>query len=171
MRSESGVQRGSNLIFVTVGTHNKPFDRLIQAADHLAAESKERVIVQTGTSALPLMFAEGLAFFNKEEMDSYLELARIVVSHGGAGTILTVLKKEKPLVIVPRLKQFGEVSDDHQVELAEALHNKGLATLLEEQSYTNLRIAIARVTKPKCLSGGQEGLAESLRAYLKTLDL
>ncbi len=38
------------MIFVTVGTHHQGFDRLVQAADELAAELDEQVVIQRGVT-------------------------------------------------------------------------------------------------------------------------
>ena len=38
------------MIFVTVGTHEQPFDRLVKYMDGWAAEHDEKVIIQTGFS-------------------------------------------------------------------------------------------------------------------------
>ena len=45
--------------------------------------------------------------------------ASLVISHGGAGTIITALKYSKKLILVPRLKEFGEHTDSHQVDLVQ----------------------------------------------------
>ena len=109
------------MIFVTVGLHPAGFDRLVQAADEMAALVQEEVVIQCGGTHYKPRFSEYFDFADEPEMQRWLSKARVVVTHGGAGSILNALQIGKALVVVPRLKRFGEAIDDHQLELAEAL--------------------------------------------------
>jgi len=113
------------MIYVTVGTHYLGFERLIKKMDEIAGKIDEEVIAQIGSTKYKPKNMKYFKFIKEEE--KILELykkARIVLSHSGVGTILTVLNYGKPLVIVPRLKKFNEHIDDHQIELAEMLKNE-----------------------------------------------
>ena len=108
------------MIFVTVGTHYLGFDRLIKKMDEIAGKMDEEVIAQIGsTKYIP----KNMVYFkfakDENEILELCEKARIIVSHGGAGSILTILNYMKPALIVPRFKKFNEHIDDHQLELAE----------------------------------------------------
>lgn len=48
------------MIFVTVGTHEQPFNRLIQEVDHLVETGviKEEVFIQTGYSTYEPKFCQ-----------------------------------------------------------------------------------------------------------------
>ena len=55
------------MIFVTVGTHEQPFNRLIKKIDELKQDGtiEEDVIIQTGFSTLALqIFAGGFFFYS-----------------------------------------------------------------------------------------------------------
>ena len=41
----------------------------------------------------------------------------IVITHGGTGVIIGAVKKNKKVIAVPRLKEYGEHVDDHQLQL------------------------------------------------------
>jgi len=130
------------MILVTVGTHDQPFDRLVQAADDLARLADEKVFIQTGVSKLTPTHAGFRDFVSMEEMNSLIEKARVVIAQAGAGTIITVLKYGKPLILVPRLKQFNEIINDHQLELAEALQAQNRVVLVAELSGVSLLAAV-----------------------------
>jgi UDP-N-acetylglucosamine transferase subunit ALG13 len=55
--------------------------------------------------------------------------AEVVVCHGGVGSIVCALRTGHIPVTFPRMKRYGEISDDHQVELTEALAARGLVTV------------------------------------------
>lgn len=65
-------------------------------------------------------------FFNEK-----LEKCRVLVAHGGVGTVAKGLKLKKLVVIVPRLKKYHEHVDDHQLEIAMAFERKQFALSCE----------------------------------------
>lgn len=119
------------MIFLTVGTTKFPFVRLLQAVDRALISSglKENLIVQVGPNAYQFHYQNIKSFLEIPfpKMISYLSRARLVITHGGAGTIFLALKyaKNKSLVI-PRSKKFNEHVDDHQIFLAKFLKKKKL---------------------------------------------
>ena len=68
------------MIFDTVGTHDVPFDRLVQALDNVAATLQEQVVIQTGSSNLQLRFAYGVGFVTSREFGGLMQQARIIVT-------------------------------------------------------------------------------------------
>jgi len=114
------------MIFVTVGTHYLGFERLIKKMDEIAGRIEEKVIAQIGSSKY---IPKNMIYFkfakDENEILEQCEKARIIIAHCGAGSILTILNYTKPALIVPRLKKFNELIDDHQLELAEVCEKKG----------------------------------------------
>ena len=111
----------------------------------MAALVQEEVVIQCGGTHYKPRFSEYFDFADEPEMQRWLSQARVVVTHGGAGSILNALQIGKALVVVPRLKRFGEAIDDHQLELAEALSQKDRAMALIDLSAEALRQAVAKV--------------------------
>lgn len=114
------------MIFVTVGTHEQPFNRLMEAVDHLNVD--EEIIVQYGYSNYrfenPNIKAQ--PFFGNDLMTRYSEEARVVVTHGGPGSIFTALIYGKKPIVVPRQRVFGEHVNDHQVAFAKHMKEEGM---------------------------------------------
>lgn len=50
----------------------------------------------------------------------------MLITHGGAGTMVNAVKRGKRVIVVPRLARYGEHVDDHQLELAKRLHGMNL---------------------------------------------
>lgn len=109
------------MIFVTVGTHDQQFNRLVIAADELASFLPEKIVIQRGASNYIPRYADHFDFATSTQIQVWISQARVVIAQAGAGTILTVLDYKKPLIIVPRLSAFGENYNDHQLQLANAL--------------------------------------------------
>jgi len=120
------------VIYVTVGTMHLDFPRLIRAADRYAAAREEEVIIQIGLGSTVPTDATLFDFKPREEILEIQRDARIIVTHAGIGSVIDALQMEKPLIVVPRLKKFGEHNSDHQLELARAVHRRGWAVSLED---------------------------------------
>lgn len=105
------------MIFVTVGTHEDPFDRLVQAAELLAAGGAH-VRLQKGPSSVPTPSCDGAAWFTPDQMAEAFAAAEVVVCHGGPSTIVEAGCYGHLAVVVPRQARYGEHVDDHQLRFA-----------------------------------------------------
>lgn len=108
------------MIFVTVGTHEQPFDRLIKKIDELKRDNiiKEDVIIQTGFSTYEPQYCKWSKLIPYDEMTRNVENARIVITHGGPASFIMPLQIGKTPIVVPRQKQYNEHVNDHQLEFA-----------------------------------------------------
>lgn len=114
------------MIFVTVGTHEQPFNRLVEHIDKLKGEGviQEEVIIQTGYSTYEPKHCKWQKLFPYTEMLELVEQARIVITHGGPSSFIMPLQIGKIPIVVPRKKEFGEHVNDHQVEFVKAVHDR-----------------------------------------------
>ena len=78
------------MIFVTVGTHEQPFNRLIQKVDELKRDGviKDDVIIQTGFSTYEPKYCQWSKLIPYQQMVKNVADARIVITHGGARDII-----------------------------------------------------------------------------------
>ena len=106
------------MIFVTVGTHEQPFDRLIQCIDRLSEEKliHDECVIQTGFSRYIPKFCRYRHFFSHSDMTQLMENAEIIITHGGPSSFMPALEKGKIPIVVPRRKKFGEHINDHQFD-------------------------------------------------------
>lgn len=109
------------MIFVTVGTHHQPFDRLLCALDRLDGE----LVVQYGAGAPPRRSLHSKALMAFDEILRWLDEADVVVTHAGVGSILCATRAGHIPLVVPRRREFHEHVDNHQVELTRALAERG----------------------------------------------
>ena len=108
------------MIFVTVGTHEQPFNRLVQEIDNLKRDGiiTEDVIIQTGYSTYEPKYCQWDKLIPYKQMIKNVENARIVITHGGPASFIMPLQIGKTPIVVPRQKKFDEHVNDHQVEFA-----------------------------------------------------
>lgn len=114
------------MIFLTVGTQF-PFDRLVRAIDSVLDEGliDEEIFAQIGeTSYKPHNF-ESVASLEKGLFDKRLKEASAMIGHAGMGTITMALENGKPLLVMPRLRRYREVVNDHQLAIARKFEKYG----------------------------------------------
>lgn len=107
------------MIFVTLGSQKFQFDRLLKKMDELIEQGiiTEEVFAQIGASEyIPQNFPYE-KFMDREKFAVTMDRSSIVITHGGTGVIIGAVKKGKKVIAVPRLAQFGEHVDDHQLQL------------------------------------------------------
>lgn len=150
------------MIFATLGTHETPFERLIDALGALPRH--EPLIVQHGSSRPGPGWATRVAFLSYEQMAEHVRAARVVVAHAGVGSIMIALAHERRPVVVPRLERFGEHVDDHQLSLGRRLDALGLVTLVEDPAL--LAAAVARTVGAPARLPPAHRLPQELRHYL-----
>lgn len=114
------------MIFVTVGTHEQQFNRLVKKIDELKRQGiiKEEVVIQTGFSTYEPRYCRWKKMLPYKEMQKLIDEARIVITHGGPSSFITPLQKGKIPVVVPRRKQYDEHVNDHQVEFVKMVSDR-----------------------------------------------
>ncbi len=115
------------MIFATLGTDEHPFGRLLQELERLVREGKikERVVVQRGFTPYDGELLETYEILPFDKLVNLIKEARVVIAHGGPGSIMLSLLHGKKPVVVPRRREFGEVVDDHQMEFVKFLQSRG----------------------------------------------
>lgn len=121
------------MIFVTVGTHEQQFNRLIEYMDTWAAVHKEKVVIQIGYSTYIPQFCEWYKLLPYQEMNNYLHEARIVITHGGPSSFISPVQIGKIPIVVPRKREFGEHVNDHQITFSKAVEESmGFIKVVED---------------------------------------
>lgn len=116
------------MIFITVGTQKFQFDRLIQSVDEFVGSKKivDDVIAQIGNSCyIPqnFMFER---FLSVAMYDEWMRKSDIIIAHSGVATIIKGIQAGKKVIVVPRLKKYGEHVDNHQCQIADAFEKQNL---------------------------------------------
>jgi UDP-N-acetylglucosamine transferase subunit ALG13 len=156
------------MIFVTVGTPQQPFNRLVKAADDFAAQTNEPVIIQAGTTTYTPLHASFFRWTTSQTMVELTQKSRIVITQASAGAIILALKSDKPLILVPRLSRYKEHYNDHQYQLARALQERGQAVLVENLTVTGLQEAMKQALNRVIVqNNSRENLVNGLKSQLE----
>jgi UDP-N-acetylglucosamine transferase subunit ALG13 len=151
------------VIVVTTGTNGTPFDRLLSELEHLGAG--EPVVVQHGPSTLRPAGARCVDYLSFAELSELITAARVVISHGGAGSVLAARAGGHRPLVVPRLLKFREAVDDHQLWFTTRLAAEGIVTVVEDPRLLR-RLVNATTRLERSRSHGAGGLRTELAACL-----
>lgn len=151
------------MILITTGSSGAPFDRLLRVIEQL--DTAEDIVVQHGPSSVRPHGATCVSFMPFDELNELIERASAVITHGGVGSVLTTLMHGKRPLVVPRLRRFREVVDDHQLAFARRLAEADLVILVEEPS--ELPTIFAETSENRItLESEESALISDLSAYL-----
>lgn len=119
------------MIFVTVGTHEQPFDRLIEYIDRMKEEEliQEEVVIQFGYSTYMPKYCKCSKFYKFNEMLKFVNDARVIITHGGPASFIMALQVGKTPIVVPRQKKYDEHVNDHQVDFCTEV-SKRMGTII-----------------------------------------
>ena len=160
------------MILVTVGSNEHQFNRLIKEIDELKERKilKEEIIAQIGNSTYFPKNFDYFKFKPYEEMENLTRKSDIVISHAGAGSIMLALEMKKPLIVVPRMKKYGEHINDHQVEITRQLEKEGkLIGVYEIEKIMPAIIKARKIKKLKSIK--QTKIIEILNKFVKRLEV
>lgn len=149
------------VIFVSVGSV-LPFDRLVEAADHWAGENGgTEVFFQIGDGSYEPAHGAWARTLPATAFRQKLAQCRLFVGHVGMGSILQASEVGRPMLLLPRLRERGEVTTDHQLHTAARLSGRaglhivyGVDSLHSELSRlagSNASLAPARRSAPELL--------------------
>lgn len=134
------------MIFVTVGTHEQPFNRLLKEIDNLIENGviKDDVFAQIGYSDYVPKHYKCSKFLDYTEMQNYFLRANIVITHGGPSSFMEVIKLKKTPIVVPRQEKFNEHVNNHQLDFCKELEKRNFPIIVIED-ITKLDFAICNL--------------------------
>ncbi len=116
------------MILVLLGTQNNDFTRLLKEVQKNIDNGmiQEEVIVQAGSTKFESKDMKMFSLIPTDELLKLQEQARIIITHGGVGSIISSIKMGKKVIAIPRLAKYGEHVNDHQIQIVESFASNGL---------------------------------------------
>jgi len=129
----TNMQRGENFIFVTLGSRQEQFIRLIQAVEILVNNGviQHKVIVQAGHTKYQSDVLEIFDFCSPQRIDELIANAKYVITQESAGIGTNCLKHNIKFLVMPRNYAFNELPA--KSDMKEDLHIQ-----LEKIGYTRV---------------------------------
>ena len=115
------------MILVLLGTQNNSFHRLLEEIQKNIDNGniQDEVVAQKGYTKFE---SKNMTLYNQLPLDEIMKLtesADLVITHGGVGSIINSIEKNKKVIAIPRLKKYSEHVNDHQIEIIKSFHEAG----------------------------------------------
>lgn len=150
------------MVLLLLGTNPYPFRRLVDRVDQWCRQTNEQVIGQTGHTPVDDVAFEHHPFVAHNQIMEWISDAQFIISQGGFGSIRDCLALNKPVLVVPRLPEYGECIDS-QKEVVETLEEEGRIVALYDISRFDSAIeAVRQFTPPTSQSSRIPGLVADL---------
>lgn len=152
-------------IFVPLGTQKFPFNRLIEALNGLVEKGlykPEEIVMQSSIYDVDPIFPH-YELIPSEQFELLIDKANLVITHSGVNSIISCMKRKMPLIIVPRMKKYGEHVDDHQMEIAHLMKEKFGVIVVEDLAKLPEAIELAKHHEYKTWVSHNNELVESIK--------
>ena len=156
------------MIFVTLGTQDKSFKRLLKAVEKekLNGNIKEKVVVQAGYTKYKSDVMEIFDTISKDEFEEYMAKASLVITHGGVGSILTALDNNKKVIAAPRLARYKEHTNDHQKQIVDEFEKKGYILALRDTNKLGDVLKKVKKFTPKKYESNKKNFQKIITDYI-----
>jgi UDP-N-acetylglucosamine transferase subunit ALG13 len=159
------------MIFVTVGNHFQGFNRLLKKIDEMAPRIPHEIVIQKGYSKY---VPRNTKYFDFVPADSAMEYTRksdLVVSHAGMGTIILCKEYGVPVIILPRREKYKEHINDHQMEIAQILEERGDKNIYivyeEDQLEEKILGVVGKKEMDQVENRGRENLIRTIKEFIE----
>lgn len=161
------------MIFVILGTQDKKFPRLLDAIQKSIndgkIDKKEEIIVQAGSTKYKSKNMKIIDYMPVKQFEECIQKADIIICHAGVGTILTALEKGKTIIAAPRLKQYFEHVNDHQLQILESFTKQGYILALEDFEKLDVLIKQAKKFIPAKFKSNKKYFLKQLEKEINIL--
>lgn len=159
------------MIFLTLGTYPMPFDRLLKAVDELAAvELKDvEIFAQIGFCNYVPKNIKFKRMIPKEEFDEIFIKSHGLIAHAGMGSIVMALDYNKPILVMPRLKQYAEHVNDHQLGTAQKFEELGHVLVAYDEYKLLEKIGLLQSFKPTPRANSAAKVAKRVGLFINSL--
>ena len=159
------------MIFVMLGTQNNSFHRLLEEIDKLIEKKviKEKVVAQIGYTKYEGKNIEVFDLLPKEELEKYQKEASLIITHGGAGSIISSLKFGKKVIAIPRKHEYGEHVNNHQEEIVTMYNEKGYIIGIDDVTEWENAIKKAKNFKPKEYKPNNQKMLKIIENFIESI--
>ena len=156
------------MIFVTLGTQDKGFKRLLEAIQKQIdlGNIKEKVVVQAGCTKFESKDMEVFDLIPFDEFDKLISQADLLITHGGVGSIITGLKNNKKVIAAARLKKYKEHTNDHQLQIIKNFAKEGYILELDDFDKLDEVLLKAKEFKPKKYESNNDKFVNIIKDYI-----
>ena len=150
------------MILVTLGTQDKQFKRLLVAIQELIDKGiiQDKVVVQAGYTKFVSLDMELFDFISMDTFDSLMSACDLLITHGGVGSIVNGLNKNKKVIAIPRLAKYREHVNDHQVQIISNFNQLGYIIGIQDPMELEEALKKVKHFKPKKYKSNRDNMVK-----------
>ncbi len=156
------------MIFVALGTQDRSFKRLLDAVQRQIdlGNIKERVVVQAGETKYTSDQMEIFDLISTDQFQKLLKECRVLITHGGVGTIVEALKCHKKIIAAARLSEYGEHQNNHQKQIISEFTKKHYILELDDFDKLDEKLKEIEHFVPKEYQSHTASFAKEVEGYI-----
>ena len=157
------------MILVILGTQDKEFPRLLEAVEKeiKSGNIKDKVVVQAGQTKYDSDCMEIFDLLPAPEFNKLMDEADLIITHGGAGSILNAIKKNKKVIAAARLAKYKEHHNDHQKQIIGEFVKQGYILELSDFDKLGDLIKKSKKFKPKKFVSNTNNMVKLIENYIE----
>lgn len=161
------------MIFISVGSQKFQFNRLLKEIDLLIKRGiiKDKVFAQIGVSDYKPKYYNYIDFLTQDEFNNYIKKSNLIITHAGTSSIISSLKENKKVIVVPRLSKYKEHVDDHQIQLTNEFETLNLIEACYDIDNLMNAIENVNIKKYNKYISNSKNIIESIEDFLDVGDL
>jgi len=156
------------MILVTLGTQDRSFKRLLDAIQKQIDNGniQDKVVVQAGHTTYESKDMEIFDLLDRDKFAELISQCDLLITHGGVGSILTGLNNNKKVIAAPRLKEYNEHQNNHQLEIIEKFSNSGLILPLYDLDNLDKVLKESKKFKPKKYKSNTKNMIKLIENFI-----
>ena len=156
------------MILVTLGTQDRSFKRLLDTIQKQIDNGniKDKVVVQAGHTNYKSKDMEIFDLIDRDKFTELISQCDLLITHGGVGSILTGLNHNKKVIAAPRLKEYNEHQNNHQLEIIEKFSDAGLILPLYDLNNLDQVLKETKKFKPKKFKSNTENMIKLIEDFI-----
>ncbi len=157
------------MVFVILGTQDKEFPRLLDAVEKQIKNGviKDKVVVQAGQTKYESEYMEIFDFLPMPKFEKLMDEADLIITHGGAGSILDAIKRGKKIIAAARLAKYKEHHNDHQKQIIGEFVKQGYLLELSDFNKLDKIIEKSKNFKPKKFESNTNNMVKLIGEYIE----
>ena len=159
------------MTLVILGTQDKVFPRLLEAIEKQIelGNLKGEVVVQAGSTKFESKYMKIFDLIPMKQFDELLSKSDLIITHGGVGTILSALRKDKKVIVVPRLAKYQEHENDHQLEIVDSFSKLGYILPCKDLNELSGVLEQVKTFKPKKYVSDNHKMLNLIEDYIDNI--
>jgi UDP-N-acetylglucosamine transferase subunit ALG13 len=159
------------LTLVILGTQDKVFPRLLKEIEKQIKKGnlQGEVIVQAGSTKFKSKYMKIFDLIPMGEFDKLIKQSDLIITHGGVGTILSALRQNKKVIVVPRLKKYEEHENDHQIQITQEFARLGYILPCYDTKDMSEVLEQVNDFKPKKYKSNNKKMIQLIENYIDNL--